>query len=337
MHTSTLAPRGAMRHFASEGSSDDAKAQAFHRQMQDMLSVGLTVKGLEARPLAAQMMAYRGDKLRFAALHFSPHSTVSSPVHVAAEARWLVSLHKQGAAVVSQGGRESRVEPGDVFLIDPTRPFHIETGEIVSHSLYVDAAALRQIAPDLDMATARAIRCDSGVGALFRSTMDDVFALAPTLTEDVADDMADALLHLLGPVVRSSIQASERSPSRVAAMHRQRITRFVRENLGDSTLDANRIADAVGLSPRHVYQLFDGHDKSLMRWVWSQRLERCRHELKQPTLRSKSIGEIAFQWGFSNVSHFSRAFKAEYGVAPRDFRVEALFAVAQHSEPLRAD
>ncbi|WP_342130860.1 helix-turn-helix domain-containing protein [Hydrogenophaga sp. OTU3427] len=310
-------------HFATEGPSDDAKAHAFRQRMQDMFSVGLNVKSLEARPLAAQMMAYRGRKLRFAALRFSPHSTVSSPAPAGKETRLLVSLHKKGPAVVSQGGRENRIETGDLFVIDPSRPFYIETGEIETHSLYVNATELRHLVPELDVATARAIRCDSGVGALFRSTVDEVFTMAPSLTEDVADEIADALLHLLAPVVRSSVQATEHCPNRLASMHRQRIVRFVRENLSDSNLDANMIASGVNLSPRHVYQLFDDAQKPLMRWVWAERMARCRRDLEQPSLRTKTIGEIAFQWGFSNVSHFSRAFKAEFGMTPRELRKNA--------------
>jgi AraC-like DNA-binding protein len=291
--------------------------------MQQMFAVGLNVKSLASQPLLAQMTAYRGQNLRFAALKFSPHSTVSYPSAPGQDPRLLISLHKKGPAVVSQGGRESRVEPGDVFVLDPAQPFYIETGEIETHSVYVKAASLRSLAPELDMATARAIRCDSGPAALFRILLDEVFALAPSLTEDVADDISDALVHLLAPAVRASVGATERCPSRLSAMHRQRIMRFAKDNLWDSTLDSNTIAQGVNLSPRHVYQIFDGEGKPLMRWVWSQRLLRCRRDLEQASLMARSIGEIAFQWGFSNVSHFSRAFKAEFGVTPRDHRRQA--------------
>ncbi len=323
MNTTTANGSPQLHHFSTEGPCDDAKAQSFRRQMQNMLAVGLNVKGLASQPLVAQMTAYRGHNLRFAALKFSPHSTVSVPSGTESDARLLISLHKKGPAVVSQGGRESRVEPGDVFVIDPTRPFYIETGEIETHSVYVRAAALRALVPELELATARAIRCDSGAAALFRTLVDEVFALAPLLTEDIADDLSEALVHLLAPVVRSSVNAAEKCPSRLAALHRQRILRFARDNLWDSNLDGNSIAKGVNLSPRHVYQIFDAEDKPLMRWVWSERLVRCHRDLEQPSLQSKSIGEIAFQWGFSNVSHFSRAFKAEFGVTPRDHRRQA--------------
>ncbi len=309
-----------LQHFAVEGHSDEAKSQAFRQCMQEMFSIGLTVKSLETQPLLADMVAYRGEKLRFASLRLSPHSTVSSSYSPSIDARLLVSLHKKGPAVVSQGGRESRIEVGDIFIIDPTRPFYIETGEIETHSVYVHTAALRSLAPEIDLATARAIRCGQGVPALLRSAIEEVFSLATSITDDVADDVAESLLHLLAPVVRSSVKTTEWCPTRLAAMHRQRIMRYVREHLGDASLDANMIAQGVNLSARHVYQLFEHDDKPLMRWVWSERLQRCRRDLSQANLRARSIGEIAFQWGFSNVSHFSRSFKAEFGVTPRDFR-----------------
>ena len=36
--------------------------------------------------------------------------------------------------------------------------------------------------------------------------------------------------------------------------------------------------------------------------------------------RRRTIGEIALSWGFSDLTHFSRAFAQAYRVAPREFR-----------------
>ena len=32
------------------------------------------------------------------------------------------------------------------------------------------------------------------------------------------------------------------------------------------------------------------------------------------------IGDIAYSWGFSDLSHFGRRFKAEFGCSPGDYR-----------------
>ena len=45
-----------------------------------------------------------------------------------------------------------------------------------------------------------------------------------------------------------------------------------------------------------------------------------------------SVSEIAFAWGFNSSAHFCRVFKAQYGVAPREFqRREAERALASAS------
>ncbi|WP_416221651.1 helix-turn-helix domain-containing protein [Rhodohalobacter sp.] len=35
---------------------------------------------------------------------------------------------------------------------------------------------------------------------------------------------------------------------------------------------------------------------------------------------NKTISQIAFDCGFNNLSHFSRTYKAEYGMSPSEYR-----------------
>jgi AraC-like DNA-binding protein len=53
-------------------------------------------------------------------------------------------------------------------------------------------------------------------------------------------------------------------------------------------------------------------------------LERCRRVLEDPTQSHRLIGEIAFSWGFSDLSHFVRRFRAAYAITPGDCRRGAL-------------
>jgi AraC-like DNA-binding protein len=55
-------------------------------------------------------------------------------------------------------------------------------------------------------------------------------------------------------------------------------------------------------------------------WILSQRLDRCRRDLIDPRLRNHPIHHIAAQWGFTSAAHFSRVFRAAYGLSPRDYR-----------------
>lgn len=55
-------------------------------------------------------------------------------------------------------------------------------------------------------------------------------------------------------------------------------------------------------------------------WIRHRRLARCAADLRDGSQDHLPITEIAFRWGFSDAAHFSRAFKQQFGVAPRDYR-----------------
>ncbi len=86
-------------------------------------------------------------------------------------------------------------------------------------------------------------------------------------------------------------------------------------NLGDPTLDVAAIARAFEVSPRTLYRLFTDAGTTPMRWLWQARLVAShRALLERPNSR---ITDVAFACGFSELSHFSRAFKNEFGYSPR--------------------
>lgn len=309
------------RHFSVDATPGPMRAQQFQREMRSIFAINLAVSSPPERPLKAEVQGYHGRNLRFASLRFSPHSTASPHAAPLDDSRLLVACHKQGSAIVAQGGRESQIEAGDFFVIDPSKPFHIHTTECHVQSVYIKPHALRRVLPQWEALTARAIHPDCKLANLFTLMLDQLVSLAPSMTEETADDIAEALPHLLAPALRSLESEPEDAPTRLRELHRHRILRYVRDNLWDSQLDANAIARGVQLSARHVYDLFAEKDgETLMKWVWKQRLQLCRRDLEEPTLSARSISEIAYTWGFSNVSHFSRAFKAAYGIGPREFR-----------------
>jgi len=72
--------------------------------------------------------------------------------------------------------------------------------------------------------------------------------------------------------------------------------------------------------------------QSFAQYLRSRRLERCRAELVHQLYAHLSITEICFRWGFNDSSHFSHAFREQYGMSPRDYR-KAMRA-RQEPEPL---
>jgi AraC family transcriptional regulator, positive regulator of tynA and feaB len=57
-----------------------------------------------------------------------------------------------------------------------------------------------------------------------------------------------------------------------------------------------------------------------MSLVLAKRLARCKMALESQNQDHRTISDIAFGWGFSDSTHFTRAFKAKYNVLPSECR-----------------
>jgi AraC-like DNA-binding protein len=102
-----------------------------------------------------------------------------------------------------------------------------------------------------------------------------------------------------------------------------RIRGYVREHLTDADLTPQLIATAHHISVRQLYKLCADADFSLHHWTTNQRLQGARDELAGPASRRRSIAMVGQRWGFANPTHFSRRFRAIYGMTPREWRRSA--------------
>jgi AraC-like DNA-binding protein len=59
----------------------------------------------------------------------------------------------------------------------------------------------------------------------------------------------------------------------------------------------------------------------------------CRSDLANPSMKQRTITEIAFGWGFSDSAHFSHCFRKQFGLSPRAFRSQAASEASTTDEP----
>src|SRR5215211_2170328 len=98
------------------------------------------------------------------------------------------------------------------------------------------------------------------------------------------------------------------------------IRAHVRQHLADSDLQPATIAAAHHISLRYLYRLCAEADFGLEQRIIGERVQGAREELIRPASRQRSIAMIARRWGFTDPTHFSRRFRAAYGLTPREWR-----------------
>jgi acetamidase/formamidase/AraC-like DNA-binding protein len=174
---------------------------------------------------------------------------------------------------------------------------------------------------------------------LGRSRIDSVLSLGTTVAASAAApvlrtlaanidtlEQADfsageiAITELVASAILSELKAPNGSMTGVQADHFRRVATAIDAQLSKPDLALADIAKAEGMSARYVQRLFERRDASFSEYVRRQRLQRCRADLSDPNHAHESVAVIAMRWGFRDQSHFSRAFSAEFGMAPREMR-----------------
>jgi AraC family transcriptional activator of tynA and feaB len=217
-----------------------------------------------------------------------------------------------------QNGSSVLLYPGDTTLIDSGRPW--------SSSCAADCARLYLRVPRWmiedrlrrrEIPITQRICGTTGVGAKLHRLSQSLFEEAEYLEGTTGPAALDAYFDVLSASVGST-QSFEQRGSQL----RWRIQRFIDDHLSDPWLHAAEIAEAADISVRHLHRIFSRAGCSVGDCIRERRLEHCRSDLANPSLLNKSITEIAFSWGFSNSAHISRSFRRQFGICPRNFRVQ---------------
>lgn len=266
---------------------------------------------------------YAGERLRLGVFRHAPHVLTGEALPREHRQAVLLTLQLNGRARVEQHDRRSEIEPGDFCLIDLSRPFRLEIDRCTVQTVHLPLAVLRDAVPRLDEVSAVGLHGHLSPVGYLRVLYQEMFAHPSGLTEAVADRLADAIPHMLAAALES-MDVAATAPSRLRQYHKRQVRLFAREHLSDPALCVEMIAKGVGLSPSHLFELFSDDDMTLMRWVRMERLARCQRELSDPSLRHRSIAQVAHAWGFGDMTHFSRCFRDRFGMSPRAYRQTAI-------------
>ena len=120
--------------------------------------------------------------------------------------------------------------------------------------------------------------------------------------------LAEQALDLIALALTAGDGKPMLSSPRASALLRLKMA--IDTRLSDPSLKPAEAAAAAGISVRYANDLLAEENFSLERYILRRRLERCRSALEDPLQAHRMIGEIAFSWGFSDHSHFTRRFRA---------------------------
>jgi AraC family transcriptional regulator, positive regulator of tynA and feaB len=286
--------------------SDVPQPASFNGEFRTLRLNGLTVSTVHS----SYMRAWRG-----------PQQSARNPDM----ANLIIQLW--GTTKFQQDGREAVVNIGDFALIDLKRPCafrHADNGKYIAITL--DRRDLEARLGPLSRWTARRVDGNAGTGALastfVRALPDQMNSLSDQSQFVIASQLIDLVALAFKELEGTGFVHSS---ARLASL--LRLKSVVEGKLPDSSATCEEIAAAAGISVRYANQLLDAEGTSLQKLLYAKRLERCSAALADPAQSYRQISDIAFSWGFADVSHFGRLFKAMTGMSPREYRKRNMGAV----------
>ncbi|MFD5452693.1 helix-turn-helix domain-containing protein [Streptomyces sp. NPDC127100] len=237
----------------------------------------------------------------------------------------VVLLLLDGVADVEQDGRETRLRPGGIVLCDSARPSRItfhQPSRTASLVLPRQLAGLRET--DLRRLTATPVGADTPLGSLLPPLLARLADTAAACPPDTGEALARSVVDLLTVLIEDRRAGAAAAEPTAAQAWLPRIRAHIDRHLTDPELSPEAIAAAHQISVRYLHRLFQAEGTTVGRWTQRRRLQECRRELARRDAADRTVAAVARRWGFTNATHFSRVFRAAYGMSPGEWRDSVL-------------
>ncbi len=233
----------------------------------------------------------------------------------------LVALGRQGIGGVLQDGRETTIHPGEFAFYDTTRPYELLFKDDFTQTIFqIPRNALQKRIAGLETLTAVSFDRQRPLDRLALEFLTALSGLVDQVDDITGDRLSDQALDLLALAMSERLATATHLPSTHRAALLYRLKAYIRAHLSDPDLSLSDAAAALGISSRYVNNLLADEQTSFQRYLLGQRLAQCHRALAATAHAHRHVGEIAFAWGFNDLSHFGRAFREQYGMSPREWR-----------------
>ncbi|MCA1383077.1 helix-turn-helix domain-containing protein [Bradyrhizobium sp. BRP23] len=298
---------------------------AYYREAICQAFMNLTPEPAAASGFPASVEHVRLGNAAINRVSFPEHLVRRSAADIAASDRscFYLNLKLAGRCRIQQDGREISLSPGQVGIFDSDRQFallHDRGPQLRVASFWVPAEALRERLPaSFDVVAAR-LSDDPVVGHLIVETARTLSEGALQMGEDEGVRLFRALIELVAVSLSRGSRLHAAEAESLADATTLAVKRAIHRRLRQPGLAVADVAAAVGISERYVHKLLARSGSSFTDYVIDHRLDGAARDIRTPTMAEHAIGAIAFDWGFSDLSHFTRRFKQRFGCRPRDWR-----------------
>jgi AraC-like DNA-binding protein len=265
----------------------------------------------------------RRQGIRFVELGYGGHAFSRSRRDASKLDDTYCSLQRprQGRLLMVQDGVEHVLEPGQYYLVNNSVPYETmpQAGYHTMALAFPPAALSSRVVHPRPF---YALKDDpaSPRWQLLDSFVTQYTAGRQQWSEREFEKLTQQLLDLVVLSMVEPGQSASAGESSTRAAHRARALRHIRAHLPDRDLTPRSLAQACGISPAYLHEIFRGSEAGVEETIFAERLERAGALLRAPEQGRQQIASVAYGLGFSDPAHFARAFRRRFGVTPSEWR-----------------
>jgi AraC-like DNA-binding protein len=227
----------------------------------------------------------------------------------------LIFLQIEGSADTDCAGRRGRMEAGDVTIFDYARPLHSVASDYANLMVVLARenvpAALLALEPH-----GLIFPRGGGAARLIGAAMQEFYAQADHLTVSEAEAAIVGIVALTTACARAKVACDE---SDHVKSRRKTALDYIDAHLGNAQLGPDDIADAANLARASLYRLLAA-EGGIRAVLLKRRLDAALRLMLEDDKDERSLKEITKCCGFGGTSQFTRAFRACFGLPPRQYR-----------------
>jgi AraC-like DNA-binding protein len=203
--------------------------------------------------------------------------------------------------------------PGELIVLDLTRPMTADTTAVDSVTVVVARNAIEAAMPEPPAVHGHVV--DGAAGRLLAEHLLSLVHHLPAMDEKAAPAVMQATVSLIAASLAS---VGGQGEPRSATSVRNRARVHINQNLTSGDLSAETMSRNLAIGRSALYRAFAPFG-GVQAYLRKRRLE-AAHALLVDPKEPRSITEIAYAFHFVSMSHFSRAFRSRFGYSPRQAR-----------------
>lgn len=230
-----------------------------------------------------------------------------------------------GYHACEQNGRSNSAGPGEIIVVDSGQPCRVETGsppyDVIA--ITVPKTDLRGI-NNLEDKLANTLVTRIPAAEPLLNCTNLISKRLTSCSQTELSVLYDACVALL-PIAAGCFDDEHKEKFGSSRDNRllRALQEFADRHASDPELSPGNAANHFGISVRYVHKLFACSGTTFNAYVAATRLDNIRADILCPSWNRQQISELAFRWGFSDLSTFNRSFKRRFGCAPTRYRARS--------------